>query len=144
MLQFHPKMQTEWVTKYKALSNQNLTFVETDNVLPLLQVADVMLCDTSSVMQMFLVQRKPVVTFCIKTALPSPYLMLLEADEVEAAIEHALTKPSDLMQNIESYCQELHPYTDGQSSQRVLNAANEFLQSNEKLKPKPLNIIRQL
>ncbi len=42
------------------------------------------------------------------------------------------------MQNIESYCQELHPYTDGQSSQRVLNAANEFLQSNEKLKAKPL------
>ncbi|MEM5512276.1 CDP-glycerol glycerophosphotransferase family protein [Pseudoalteromonas sp. AS84] len=141
LVQFHPKMQTEWVTKYKALSNQNLTFVETDNVLPLLQVADVMLCDTSSVMQMFLVQHKPVVTFC--TRQPFPHLLdVTQADEVEAAIEHALTKPSDLMQNIESYCQELHPYTDGQSSQRVLNAANEFLQSNEKLKPKPLNVIR--
>ena len=48
-MQFHPKMPTEWVTKYKALSNQNLTFIETDNVVPLLKVADVMLCDTSSV-----------------------------------------------------------------------------------------------
>ena len=129
-------MPTEWVTKYKALSNQNLTFIETDNVLPLLQVADVMLCDTSSVLLMFLVQRKPVVTFCNQDSPSLTLLDVTEADEVEAAIEHALTKPSDLMQNIESYCQELHPYTDGQSSQRVLNAANEFLQSNDKLKAK--------
>ncbi|WP_211165600.1 CDP-glycerol glycerophosphotransferase family protein [Pseudoalteromonas arctica] len=141
LMQFHPKMPTEWVNKYKALSSENLTFIETDNVLPLLQAADVMLCDTSSVLLMFLLLRKPVVTFCNQKPLPH-LLDIIDADEVEAAIEHALTKPSDLMQNIESYCQELHPYTDGQSSQRVLNAANEFLQSNEKLKPKPLNVIR--
>ncbi|GAA61614.1 CDP-glycerol: N-acetyl-beta-D-mannosaminyl-1, 4-N-acetyl-D-glucosaminyldiphosphoundecaprenyl glycerophosphotransferase [Pseudoalteromonas sp. BSi20652] len=143
LMQFHPKMPAEWVNKYKALSNENLTFIETDNVLPLLQAADVMLCDTSSVLLMFLLLRKPVVTFCNQKPLPH-LLDITDADEVETAIEHALTKPRDLMQNIESYCQEIHPYTDGQSSQRVLNAANEFLQSNDKLKPKPLNIIRQL
>lgn len=141
LMQFHPKMPTEWVAKYKALSNENLTFIETDNVLPLLQAADVMLCDTSSVLLMFLLLRKPVVTFCNQK--PQPHLLdITDAEEVENAITHALSKPADLMQNIEAYCQELHPYTDGQSSKRVLNATNEFLQSDEKLKPKPLNIVR--
>ncbi|MBE0381973.1 CDP-glycerol glycerophosphotransferase family protein [Pseudoalteromonas carrageenovora] len=143
LMQFHPKMPSEWVKKYKALSNENLTFIETDNVLPLLKAADVMLCDTSSILLMFLLLRKPVVTFCNQK--PMPHLLdVTQADEVEAAIEHALTKPKNLMQHIESYCQELHPYTDGQSSQRVLNAANEFLHKNEKLKPKPLNLFRNL
>ncbi|TMP07901.1 CDP-glycerol--glycerophosphate glycerophosphotransferase [Pseudoalteromonas sp. S3178] len=143
LMQFHPKMPSEWVDKYKALSNENLTFIETDNVLPLLKAADVMLCDTSSILLMFLLLRKPVVTFCNQK--PMPHLLdVTQADEVEAAIEHALTKPKNLMQHIESYCQELHPYTDGQSSQRVLNAANEFLHKNEKLKPKPLNLFRNL
>jgi len=143
LMQFHPKMPSEWVNKYKALSNENLTFIETDNVLPLLKAADVMLCDTSSILLMFLLLRKPVVTFCNQK--PMPHLLdVTRADEVEAAIEHALTKPKNLMQHIESYCQKLHPYTDGQSSQRVLNAANEFLHKNEKLKPKPLNLFRNL
>jgi CDP-glycerol glycerophosphotransferase (TagB/SpsB family) len=143
LMQFHPKMPSEWVNKYKALSNENLTFIETDNVLPLLKAADVMLCDTSSILLMFLLLRKPVVTFCNQK--PMPHLLdVTQADEVEAAIEYALTKPKNLMQHIESYCQELHPYTDGQSSQRVLNAANEFLHKNEKLKPKPLNLFRNL
>lgn len=142
LMQFHPKISQEWVNKYKALNNENLTFIETDNVLPLLQAADIMLCDTSSVLQMFLVQRKPVVTFC--TRKPLPHLLdVTNADELEAAIDYALTKPAQLMANIEKYCQELHPYQDGESSKRVLNATNELLQSTEQLKPKPLNLLRQ-
>ncbi|WP_128581531.1 CDP-glycerol glycerophosphotransferase family protein [Pseudoalteromonas agarivorans] len=143
LMQFHPKMPQVWVEKYKALNNENLTFIETDNVLPLLKAADVMLCDTSSVLLMFLLLRKPVVTFCNQKPL-SHLLDVTEADKVEAAIEHALTKPNKLMQSIEDYCLELHPYTDGKSSQRVLNAANEFLHKKEKLKPKPLNLFRNL
>ena len=142
LVQFHPKMAQEWVDKYKALSNDNLTFVETDNVIPLLQSADVMLCDTSSILLMFLVQRKPVVTFCNKA--PEKHLLnITDKNNVEAAIDYALTYPKELVDNIEAFCQELHPYTDGKSSQRVLCATNELLHSDEKLKAKPLNFIRQ-
>ncbi|WP_282131556.1 CDP-glycerol glycerophosphotransferase family protein [Pseudoalteromonas aliena] len=142
LIQFHPKMPLEWVNKYKALSNNNLTFIETDDVIPLLKSADVMLCDTSSILLMFLLQRKPVVTFCNQD--PKKHLLnVTDANKVEDAIDNALTYPPELMENIESYCQELHPYSDGQSSERVLVATNEFLLSNEKLKSKPLNFIRQ-
>lgn len=143
LVQFHPKMPLEWVIKYKELSNQNLTFVETDNVLPLLKAADVMLCDTSSVMQMFLLQKKPVVTF--RTRQPLLHLLnVTEATEVEKSIDLALTYPKELISAITRYSQELHPYTDGQSSMRVLKATNEFLLSENNLKSKPFNLIRQL
>ena len=141
LVQFHPKMPSELVEQYKALQNDNLTFVETDNVLPLLQAADVMLCDTSSILLMFILQRKPVVTFCNHGA--GEHLVdVTDANKVEGAIDYALGKPAELMAKIEHFCQQLHPYQDGLSSQRVLAASNELLLSNPALKPKPRNFIR--
>ncbi|MGO2010650.1 MAG: CDP-glycerol glycerophosphotransferase family protein [Pseudoalteromonas sp.] len=141
LVQFHPKMPQYLVEQYKALENENLTFIETDNVLPLLQAADVMLCDTSSILLMFILQRKPVVTFCNQD--PGEHLIdVTDADKLEAAIDYALTHPHDLMSKIEQFCQQLHPYQDGLSSRRVLAASNELLFNNLPLKPKPLNLIR--
>lgn len=141
LMQFHPKVPEQLVTQYKALENDNLTFIETDNVLPLLQAADVMLCDTSSILLMFILQRKPVVTFCNQD--PGKHLIdITDPDKIEAAIDYALTYPQPLMTEIEAFCQQLHPYHDGLSSQRVLAAANELILTNPKLKAKPLNLIR--
>ncbi|GKW52534.1 CDP-glycerol--glycerophosphate glycerophosphotransferase [Pseudoalteromonas sp. NCCP-2140] len=141
LVQFHPKMPSELVDKYKALQNDNLTFVETDNVLPLLQAADTMLCDTSSILLMFILQRKPVVTFCNQA--PGEHLIdVTDVDKLTEAIDYAFTRPAELMAKIEHFCQQLHPYQDGLSSQRVLAASNELLLSNPALKPKPRNFIR--
>ena len=141
LVQFHPKMPSELVEKYKALQNENLTFVETDNVLPLLQAADVMLCDTSSILLMFILQRKPVVTFCNQA--PGEHLIdVTDVNKLTEAIDYAFTQPAELMAKIEHFCQQLHPYQDGLSSQRVLAASNELLLSNPVLKPKPRNFIR--
>ncbi len=143
LVQFHPKMAPEIVDMYKSLEGENLTFIETDNVIPLLQAADVMLCDTSSVLLMFLLQRKPVVTF--KNQSPKPHLFNIESkDEVESALATALSKPKELMDSVEAYCQFIHPYDDGASSQRVLAAANVLIDSGTAcLKKKPLNLLRK-
>ena len=143
LIQFHPKMDPSIVEQYKQLQSKNLQFVETDNVLPLLQAADVMLCDTSSILLMFLLQRKPVVTF--RNQAPAGHLLnVTEAEQVELALEQALQRPSGLMADIEQYCQTIHPYTDGQSSLRVLEATNLLVDNGRAgLKPKPLNLLRQ-
>ncbi|MGR5064566.1 CDP-glycerol--glycerophosphate glycerophosphotransferase [Photobacterium sp. DNB22_13_2] len=143
LIQFHPKMDPATVEQYKQLQNENLQFVETDNVLPLLQAADVMLCDTSSILLMFLLQRKPVVTF--RNQIPSGHLLnVTDVEQVESALEQALQHPAALMTEIEQYCQELHPYMDGNSSLRVLDAANQILTDGRAgLKSKPLNLLRQ-
>lgn len=142
LVQFHPKMPKEIVDQYKKLSNENLQFIETDNVLPLLQQADVMLCDTSSVLLMFLLQRKPVVTF--NSNIKGNYLIdFSEPAELESHLKNALTRPVNLIKEIDQFNQELHPYRDGKSSARVLDAVEELIDSPVKrLKTKPMNFLR--
>ncbi len=144
LIQFHPKMDKDVVSRFKGLQNDKLTFVETDDVLPLLSRADVMLCDTSSILLMFLLQNRPVVTF--RNNRPGDHLFnITEIDEVGPAIEQALTRPDSLMHNIAAFNQQLHPYYDGQSSQRVLKATNELIDSKRgNLKRKPLNVINNV
>ena len=141
LVQFHPKMDRDIVEKYKALENTNLSFVETDNVVPLLQSADAMLCDTSSVLLMFLLQGKPVVTF--KGNQTGAHLInISELADIEPQLRHALSRPEPLMGAIDDYIKSIHHYTDGKSSCRVLDAVDNF--SFTKLKKKPFNLVRQI
>lgn len=144
LVQFHPKMPSEIVNQYRGIVSDNLTFVETDNVIPLLQAADVMLCDTSSILNIFLLLKKPVVTFRNRTN--AAYLLNVETeDQVESTIEHALTCPLKLMASIEAFCQQMHPYNDGKSSERVLAATNALIDNPDRERVrKPYNLIRML
>ena len=143
IVQFHPKMEKSIVEKYQSLEGKFLSFVETDNVIPLLQKADVMLCDTSSVLIMFVLQGKPVVTF--NNIDPKDYMInVQEPERVESAIENALSQPELLMKNIQHFIEQTHPYVDGKSSDRVLNTVEEMLKGqNLPRKNKPHNVMRQ-
>jgi CDP-glycerol glycerophosphotransferase (TagB/SpsB family) len=142
LVQFHPKMPSEIVNQYKSIQNDNLSFVETDDVIPLLQQADVMVCDTSSVLIMFLLLAKPVVTF--NNIDPQKHLLnITEVNLLEQTIEEALSQPAELMSEIEDFIRETHPYRDGQSSVRVLNAVDEVLSGKFDLDKKPNDFFRQ-
>lgn len=144
LVQFHPKMRSQTVEKYKRLQSDNLSFVETDNVIPLIKAAEVMLCDTSSILVMFLLQHKPVVTF--RNENPGDYLINIESiEDIEPALEKALDPPDELIENIKIYGQKMHPYRDGVSSARIVDAVENILSSGaaEQLKAKPLNLIRE-
>ena len=143
LIQFHPKMPKEVADQYKSLESENLSFIETDNVIPLLQQADVMVCDTSSVLMMFLMLNKPVVTF--NNISPKDYMVnISEEDKLEESIEYALSYPAELKNKVEHFISDTHPYVDGKSSQRVLAAADELLAGkNVAKKNKPFNLLRR-
>lgn len=137
IIQFHPKMDKIIVEQYKSIQGEHLTFVETDNVIPLLQKADVMVCDTSSVLVMFLLLNKPVVTF--RNSAPKPcFLDINDENKLEESIELALTRPKELMSEITTFIEQTHPYKDGKSAERVLDAVEERLSGiGQPLKRKP-------
>lgn len=142
LIQFHPKMPSEVVAQYKSLESEYLSFVETDNVVPLLQQADVMVCDTSSVLMMFLMQNKPVVTF--NNIDPKDYMVnITDKEKLEESIEYALSYPAELKTKVENFINDTHPDVDGKSSFRVLDAADEVLKGGRARKSKPLNTLRQ-
>jgi len=63
LVTLHPKMKSEIVVAYKAIQHSNLRYIESDDLIPTLLKADVMLCDTSSIMYEFLLTQKPIVTY---------------------------------------------------------------------------------
>jgi len=140
----HPKMNAETIKKYKQLESEHLTFATNDNILELFPLADMMCSDTSSALSEFLLTRKPVVTF--KNRRPGPQLIdIHEVDQFQPAIEKALSRPPELMDAINQFANKLHPFRDGQSSERILDAIDGFIaQGGKNPRSKPLNLWRKL
>lgn len=144
LVTLHPKMAADVVASYRQLQGPSLQFVETDDILQLYSRADVLLSDTSSVVPEFLTLHKPVVTF--RNRRPGPHLIdVQQIEEVEPALRKALQPPHDLRQAIEAYVRNIHPYRDGRSSERVLEATQSAIaQGRVGLTRKPLNLGRRL
>jgi CDP-glycerol glycerophosphotransferase (TagB/SpsB family) len=139
----HPKIPIEIVNKWKSLSDAYFTFYNTTDLIPLFKKADIMFADTTSAIQEFLLQEKPVVTF--KHTFKHNYLLHVDnSKNIENSFDLALTYPKELIFNIKLFIKELHPYFDGKSSERVIDATINFLHKDKShLKPKPLNLIRK-
>ncbi len=141
---FHPKMNPATAARYKALQNDHLRFAENDNILELFAQVDLMCSDTSSALSEFLLTGKPVVTF--RNRRPGPQLIDIDDPaQFEPAIERALARPPALMQAIASHAAAIHPYHDGRSSERVLDAIDAFIAGGGRnRRRKPLNLWRKL
>ncbi len=142
---FHPKMDNQVVDAYKAAQHDNLTFIETDDLTPYMEQADVMLGDYSSMLTDFLLLNKPVVTFDNNEIGHNDFLINIQDEsQLEPALAQALSRPDDLMKAIAQYAEVTHPCTDGMSSARVLDMVEQLINEPPQLKPKPLNLIRNL
>ncbi|TQV81427.1 CDP-glycerol glycerophosphotransferase family protein [Aliikangiella coralliicola] len=144
LVKFHPKMAPEWIELYRSIKADNYQIVDTDSALPLLKRADILLSDTSSMIGEFLLLDKFAVTY--KNADPGDYLIDVQTPEaLKDALARARTAPADLFKRIKANNQRLHPYCDGQSSNRVLDAVNQLCEKPAKLrKKKPLNLLRTI
>jgi CDP-glycerol glycerophosphotransferase (TagB/SpsB family) len=138
---FHPKMAQHIVDGYKAIQHENLTFIETDDLIPYMENADLMLADFSSMITDFILLNKPVVTFRNPDKLPH-LINVDDFNKIENAITTGLSKPKTLMEEIHRFAEITHPYRDGKSSMRVLDAVENKLQKPTNKKKKPLNLLR--
>jgi len=143
LMVMHPKLPTEVKLKWQALNNDNFTYYNTTDLIPLFKKSDILFADTTSAIQEYLLQKKPVVTF--NHTIKHNYLInITEANLIEASFKKALTYPADLIKNIDTFIKDLHPCFDGKSSQRVVTATIDFLHKNKDyLEAKPLNLIRK-
>jgi hypothetical protein len=144
LVNFHPKMDPGVVSAYREIAGDNLALIETDDIIPLLKAADVMVSDTSSVISEFLLQLRPVVTY--RNRRPGKHLVdIRDPDTLEAAVEKALSRPPGLMEAVRAHADRIHPYRDGRSSRRVLDAADSLSERGlGHLRRKPLNLARRI
>jgi hypothetical protein len=144
LIKFHPKMDKKWLDLYAQLSSENLKIITSSNINSLLQSADIMVSDTSSVIGEFALLGKPVIAF--NNSQPGDYLInFTDAKELPHALTVALSPSEALILAINRYTQELHPYRDGKSSFRILEAVEDItLNGKQAIKTLPRNIIRNL
>lgn len=144
LVKFHPKMDITWVKAYETLAAKNFKIINTANINELLQTADIMISDTSSVIGEFSLLAKPVISF--NNSDPGDYLInITQVNDLPKAIEQAFSPSDKLLGAIKQYALELHPYKDGESSERILNAVEHIINHGKKSKKAlPLNLFRNL
>ena len=144
IIKFHPKMNPKLVDQYRKIEGKNLKIIEQDSIAPLLKSAELMVSDTSSVIGEFALLKKPTIT--LNNAMPDDYIInISNHTELESAINAVLADKTAIFKEVAAYAKQLHPYYDGQSSQRVLQAANNMSEKNlDYLKAKPKNIFRHI
>jgi len=146
IITLHPRLAPELVQKYEdlAVRHGNVTFCRYNDGINTFRNVDVMLCDSSSIIVELLLLEKPVVTF--RNTCPGNHLInVLHKEEVGDAIEKALTRPAELMENIRAYTAHHEAHRDGQNSARVLDAVDDFILNYKgKIRKKPLNLLRKI
>jgi len=144
LLTLHPKSDPALVDAYRRLAGPNARFIEADALVPALRAAGVLVCDTSSVVSEFVVQRKPVVTF--RNRAPKPHMIdISDPRDLEGALQRAFAPTDALRTELASYADLIHPWRDGRSSERVLGAARDFIGGRfGDLGRKPANLWRRL
>jgi len=126
LLTLHPKCAPELFERYRALQGPNAHFVETEQLVAAQRAADVLLADTTSVVSEFVVQRKPVVTF--RNRAPKPHMLdFADPAQLPEQLARAFAPDPALQAAIDAYAEQIHPYRDGLSSQRVLAATDDLL-----------------
>ena len=144
LIKFHPLMDPGIADAYRDMQGKNLEVVEEADIIPCLHAADIMVSDTSSVVAEFLLLDKPVITFKART--PAAHVVnIQQTGQLEPAIETMINNPQKNRQPSRDFVQQMHPYTDGMSSERVLDATEQLIADGRGgKKPKPLNLWRKL
>jgi CDP-glycerol glycerophosphotransferase (TagB/SpsB family) len=143
-VKFHPKMAAEHAAPIRRIRGANFTIAEGAALLPLLRQADVMLTDTSSAAAEFMLLGKPVIAF--RNRAPGPHLLNLDdPSALDACLQAVLAGDDPSRAAREQYARAMHPWRDGRSSERVLDAVQDMLEHGRgRLRRKPWSPLRRL
>ena len=144
LIKFHPKMDPACIAQYQQICNDHMHIIETDSIAALLQTADILVSDTSSVVGEFSLLNKPVLT--LNNAKPEEHLFNFSNPlDLIKQLQLATQKLKNGEEIVpQSYINDLHPFRDGLSAKRVIAAVEHVLENGKQNNgPKPFNFFRK-
>jgi CDP-glycerol glycerophosphotransferase (TagB/SpsB family) len=130
VIKFHDLMDVNVKNQYieKSKAYDNVIVSEEKSIIPALVYSDLMISDTSSAVYEFLILDKPVITINTRTEYPR-WLDLKTSDNLNHHIKETFSIDSHNKQRQE-IIDEYHPYSDGKSSERVLDEIQNWIDKN--------------
>ncbi len=140
LLTLHPMSPPDMVRRYRELAGEHAAYLEAERLQDMLHAADVLVCDTSSVIEEFAMLGKPVVAVGHRE--PRDFMHdIHSADQIDVAVRSALAAPQARRAGMDAYADAVHPARDGRSAQRVLVAVEAALRGElapaRRRRPKP-------
>ena len=128
VVKYHDKMDESLKDIYAQIEG-NIVISNSNDITECLQIADIMISDTSSVVYELLLLNKPVVTLNSQSENINWQDVKEPREVLDAVLEIAEGKDSFKSQRdkvIELY----HPYSDGESAKRMVDAVLEYIEIN--------------
>lgn len=143
LMVLHPKIPKNVQSRWQKLSGKNFQFFDTTDLNPIFRKADMMFADTTSAIQEFILQNKPVIAFANNTT-PDYLINIDRIEEIENAFDMSAEQLEPFQHKISDFIHNLHPYDDGKSSARVIDASIDYLlEDKTTVKSKPWNLLRK-
>ncbi|MCA0153534.1 CDP-glycerol glycerophosphotransferase family protein [Winogradskyella vincentii] len=143
-LKFHPLMDKEWVEKYKQLAENtdNISYQNENDITKFLIISDIIISDTSSVVYEFLLLDKPAITF---NSISNNIVWkdLTTYDNLKEEVSDTLNKDR-YDQLRKSIIKDYHPYNDGKSALRMVEAVESYLKTHNVPKRRSISTFRKL
>lgn len=144
LIKFHPLMAKEWIESYKGLAKdtRNIVVIEEKNIIKFLLISDLLISDTSSVIYEFILLDKPAITFNSI----SKHIHWENSDNYNSLAElvkNNLEKDPFAKSRNEIY-QQFHPYSDGKSAERMVEAVKIYINFNGVPENRKLSFLRKL
>jgi len=124
-IKFHDKMSQVLKEIYEKIDN--VLIIETNDITELLQMADLMISDSSSVVYEFTLLNKPVVTLN-SISENIDWCNVHSADEVYDRVIEVLNGYDTYSKNRKNTIALYHPYSDGKSAKRMIEATEQYIE----------------
>ena len=144
MIKFHELMEKRVIRIFKNYLTKNCIIINDTDITPYLHAADLMISDTSSVLYEFMILDKPVITFKTISRFDKG-INIDDPKELRSTIDHVLDNPDEHRHNRTLHLNEVNPYRDGKTAERVTAYLEEVLK--KQLKParkRHINFIRKM
>lgn len=144
IIKFHSLMDPSIIEMYKQVENQSVKISSSEDIIPLMQAADILVTDTSSAAYEYLLLDRPVISYCAAVRMDKG-IDLQSPSELKNAVRRSLDNPEEFSRVRQKYVKELHPYFDGKSSERVLSAIENVIHNRlyQNLRRKPINLFEK-
>jgi CDP-ribitol ribitolphosphotransferase len=143
LIKFHDLMNKVVMAQYasEAAKRKNVIIMEDRNIIKAMIMSDLMISDTSSAVYEFLLLNKPVVTIN-STSENIHWCDLAHSSKLKEAVQKELAE--DSFRTVRQKTIDLyHPYNDGLSSKRMVDAVENYIARNGVPSRRQLNFYRR-